>query len=329
MKRRNHTPAIAPFVDQWGNPAWTNPYGQYPPNPALTASREPSPVVQRIVLNTTAVAQPTVVAAPAAITAPVIASVTSEAPEVAVENTAAIIPAQSAPRLHLSLPTTGLVNSIDTTSPAYLAARARARKAMGLDTDETPVERTPNRAERDARIHRRIRRGVAVITAVGAGVVGITAASAMWSSHGTGAGKSKATTMQALTFGVATTSGTALLPGSTPGNVTTPGGTMSLNITNPNPFTVNITSVTQAGLVNVDGTHAALGCTSDTGTWGGSVVQGTGHVTVPTKSGLAVAVAPGTRTVTIPDSVQMATNSNTNCQGATFTAAVTITVSQQ
>jgi hypothetical protein len=117
-----------------------------------------------------------------------------------------------------------------------------------------------------------------------------------------------------------------LLPGSTPGNGTTPGGTLSLNITNPNGFTVTITSVTQAGIVTVDGPHVTLGCTSDSGTWPGSVVLGNSGVSIPLKSGLNVAVLSGTHTVTIADSVKMLTTSNNNCQGATFTVPVTITV---
>src|SRR5947208_274 len=77
MKRqkKNAVPVIPPFLDQFGRPAWSNPFGHYRSNPALTGDTQPAPVV-------------------------------------AAENARAVLPAASREGLHLTVHTTSLADAL-------------------------------------------------------------------------------------------------------------------------------------------------------------------------------------------------------------------------
>lgn len=103
---------------------------------------------------------------------------------------------------------------------------------------------------------------------------------------------------------------TDLEPGSASG--------LSLEIANPNPYTVTITGIAEVGAAATVAVSGAAGCA---GTNAG--------VSVPTASTLDVPVAPGTSWVTLPTAVVMADDSADACQGATFHVPVTVVVRRQ
>jgi hypothetical protein len=146
---------------------------------------------------------------------------------------------------------------------------------------------------------------VALVAGLGGG-----AAFALWSTHGSGSGSAKARTSQNVTVEAATgTVSSYLVPNGSTADLT-------LTITNPNPFTVNITNISQNGTsFNVSGGN---GCTS-----------ANSGVTVPTQSGLSVPVSPGTNVVVhIANGAMMSTTSNSGCQNASFQIPVFVTVHQ-
>ena len=331
MKRRNPTPAIPPFIDVFGRPTYENPFGHNRPNPALNTAAPAAPVMQPIVTNeSAAVVQPSVVVAPAVVTDPaattepvvvaepvvittsvaptatIITTIASEMPAVVAENTAA-------PRLQLHLHTTTNAGDtldttypgFDTTSPAYDAAHARLRKAMGFDPDLPAASdelSAGRRSEQRARLHRRVRRSAAVVAAVGSGLVGITAAAAYFTAHGAGAGSATAGTLQPVT--VAATVG-----GDTPSSSLLPGGSADviLRVHNSNSFGVTLVSVSP------NGNASAPGCT-------------TTGVTFTNQSSLNIAIPSGTTLVHLAGAAGMDSTSSSDCQGATFTIPVSITV---
>jgi hypothetical protein len=285
MKRRNTTPAIAPYVDQWGNPAWSNPCGQYRPNPALNTTAQPA---------TNAQPQAVPAAQPTQLNTPI--STVSDSAHVTIDREAL------------------------TTDLAYQDALARARHALGLDTPPPVIETkrlAADRSERGVRIHRRIHRTVAVVVAIGSGFVGITAASAMWSSHGTGAGKSKATAFQALTADVTGTVTSSLLPGGT--------ADLHMTVTNPNQFQVKITAIQQTPSTSIT-------VTGGIGTGAGRCTTANAGVSVsltqPSLPFTITAVNGATQIVDLSGGASMTVGSATGCQQASFTIPVTLTVSQ-
>lgn len=143
---------------------------------------------------------------------------------------------------------------------------------------------------------------VLAIGALGLGVLTTGTAYAFWST--TGGGTASASAASALPVDVVVT---------VSGGTLHPGAHLSVTPTfsNPNPFAVTITSVTP-GAVTVSG---GTGCTA--GNSGVSFSALSGPWTVPA----------GGRTTgdTVADAVRMATTSDTGCQSATFTAALTVT----
>jgi hypothetical protein len=182
------------------------------------------------------------------------------------------------------------------------------------------------------------RRVLALVATAGL-VTALGTAYAAWTSSANGSAAAKAGT---ITFTLQATSASSgitntLRPGSVAGTATgdATGGDLKVTLNNTSGFTVHVTSVVLNGLVTNDKTGA--GCTNDTGTFPGSVVAGNHGVTVgtagtftPSGAVSATLTVPGTGVstdVTIPNALNMATSSNTNCQGAIFTVPVTVTVS--
>jgi hypothetical protein len=143
--------------------------------------------------------------------------------------------------------------------------------------------------------------------AVGAlfAVIAVTGsvAVAAWLSGGTGNGFAKATTAQSLTTVDASASTPATLyPGAT-GNVT-------LDINNPNPYPVRVTSVTGNGAIT---SSAGAACNASTG------------VSFADQTGLTLDVpASSDMTFTLNGAVSMSNASDNSCQGAVFTIPVSL-----
>lgn len=179
---------------------------------------------------------------------------------------------------------------------------------------------------------------VAVMTAGGL-------AWATWTNTATGTTAAGGGTLSLTVVSVGSTVTNKLFPGSAAGGSgATQGGDLVLNVTNPQNFPVNITSVIQNGPVTVDTTHNTAGCTSDTagtpttnlasfgtnGVWiSNTKPSGTSPTTYTAVSGLSVQVAANATNVpvTIPNVVAMNSSSNNACQGATFTMPVTLGIS--
>lgn len=155
-----------------------------------------------------------------------------------------------------------------------------------------------------------------VLAGAALGATGV--ALAAWTSPGTGSATAQAATAQPLTVDVsATTAPTnTLFPGATG----TTAGDLVVRVTNPNPYPVVVTSVTQdtaAGKFVTSSAGAA--CTDAPGT-----ANPTG-VTLAASSGLSSAVPAGTTsTLTLSRVVSMATTSANGCQGAQLTIPVTV-----
>jgi len=134
---------------------------------------------------------------------------------------------------------------------------------------------------------------------------------------GVGSGGATTGTLKPLVVQPATVGSpsTLLLPGAT--------ADLVLNLTNPNPFTVTILSVTQAGGVTVTG---GTGCSSDLA-WPGTL--GNSGVSLQAATGLSITIAGGaTDVVHLAGAATIATTSAMGCQGATFQIPVAVTVKQ-
>lgn len=150
------------------------------------------------------------------------------------------------------------------------------------------------------------RSAVLVVGTAAATVLATGVSYAVWSVTGSGTGSATAGVAQPVDVTVAVSSGT-LHPGASLWVIPT--------FTNPNAFPVTVTGVTP-GPVTVSG---AAGCTADTS--GVSFKALTGPWTVParTASGNGTLAGPA-----VVDGVTMSTASDTACQGATFTAKLTV-----
>jgi hypothetical protein len=139
-------------------------------------------------------------------------------------------------------------------------------------------------------------------------VVGLGAGSA-WAFFSSSASGSGAGSVGRLQVSVISVTGTAkLYPGLTTG--------LSVTITNPNAFTVTVTSLAETG------GSSGVTVTGAKGTCSGT----TAEVAVKSLTGSLGTVAPGTHTITITTSVSMGTTSPTGCQGATFHIPIKLTV---
>jgi hypothetical protein len=139
------------------------------------------------------------------------------------------------------------------------------------------------------------------VTLLVLGVVGLVYAA--WTATGTGNGYAKAQSAQALTtVDVSATTGATLYPGAT--------GNVKISINNPNPYPVEVTSITGNGTITPDSGHP--GCT-------------TTGVTFTDQTGLTIDVpANGNAETTLNGAAQMSNASSNGCQGATFTIPVSL-----
>jgi hypothetical protein len=141
--------------------------------------------------------------------------------------------------------------------------------------------------------------------------VGVSLAYASWLATGTGSGYAKAGTAQALsTVDVSASTSATLYPGVS--------GDVLLKVSNPNPYPIQVTSVSLNGTnadIAADSGHS--GCT----TTGVSFTNQTGlTISVPAKSG----GVNGTVQTTLAGAAAMSNASLDACQGATFTIPVTL-----
>ena len=140
-----------------------------------------------------------------------------------------------------------------------------------------------------------------VFGAITLALLGVGVAFAAWTANGTGSGYAQAKTAQALTTVDVSANTTAqLYPG---GN-----GDVILRISNPNPYGVDVTSISGNGAI-VSGIPACdasngVSYTNQSGTW---------HVN-----------AASTTDVTLPNAAHMSNASVDVCQGATFTIPVSL-----
>lgn len=151
---------------------------------------------------------------------------------------------------------------------------------------------------------------VAVLAGVLSLAIGAGTAYAYWSSDGSGGGSGDAGDMKTVTVD-------ALVPGDTPASTLIPGGTADvvLRVTNPNPYPVQVYSVTSNGTATADDAHPS--CTTTGVTFAGA----------PGPLSLAVSIALNSSTlVTLPGAASMDATSQSACQGATFHLPVTLAV---
>jgi P pilus assembly chaperone PapD len=138
--------------------------------------------------------------------------------------------------------------------------------------------------------------GTALAVTTGAGV-----AYAAWVANGTGSAAVTATTAQSLSATTVSPS-VALYPGATADAV--------IQITNPNSFPVHVATITANGAI--------------TGSGGTGTCTTTG-VTLTLPASVSVDVsANSTKSITLTGAFAMSNASDTGCQGATFTAPISI-----
>ncbi|KIC69429.1 hypothetical protein [Pseudarthrobacter phenanthrenivorans] len=144
-----------------------------------------------------------------------------------------------------------------------------------------------------------------ILLAAGAGT-----AYAYWAAAGAGAGTAAAGTMQAVTVD-------ALVAGDSPRTALVPGGTADvvLRLTNPNPYSVQVYSVTANGPATADTAHS--GCTTTGVSFTGPAAPLSPATFIPANSSTLL---------TLPGSAAMDTTSLAACQGATFRLPVTAEV---
>ena len=151
---------------------------------------------------------------------------------------------------------------------------------------------------------------VAVLTGVLSLAIGAGTAYAFWAADGSGSGSAGAGDMQTVTVD-------ALVPGDDPASTLIPGGTADvvLRVRNPNPYAVQLYSVTNNGQATADNAHPS--CTTTGVSFAGSPG--------PLSPGVSLAANSSTL-VTLPGAASMDATSQTTCQGATFHLPVTLAV---
>ena len=152
------------------------------------------------------------------------------------------------------------------------------------------------------------RRGLALaVTTVVAGVLVTGVSQAYWSATGTGAATVDSTTAQALAVTASSPVVSDLYPGK-------PTQALTFVVSNPNPYAVNVSSVTLGTATSSDATNCPISNLTIT----------------PGPYSLSVNVpAGGTANASIPSFVQMKTTALDGCQGKRFTFGLTLTGSQQ
>ncbi|UTT68749.1 hypothetical protein NMQ03_16195 [Arthrobacter sp. DNA4] len=139
---------------------------------------------------------------------------------------------------------------------------------------------------------------------------GAGTAYAYWTASGTGAGSAAAATMQTVTVD-------ALVASDNPKTVLYPGGSADvvLRLSNPNPYSVQVYSVTGNGPAVADASHP--GCTTTGVSFTGTAAPLSPATYVPANSSALI---------TLPGAATMDTTSLAACQGATFSVPVTAEV---
>ena len=151
---------------------------------------------------------------------------------------------------------------------------------------------------------------VAVLTGMLSLAIGAGTAYAYWATEGSGGGSAGAGDMQTVTID-------ALVPGDDPASTLVPDGTADvvLRVTNPNPYAVQVYSVTNNGAATADNAHPS--CTTTGVTFTGA----------PGPLSPAVSIAANSSAlVTLPGAASMDATSQSACQGATFHLPVTLAV---
>ena len=155
-------------------------------------------------------------------------------------------------------------------------------------------------------------RGVTAVSLAGvlAVTLGAGAAYAYWTSDGAGGGSAAAATMQTVTVD-------ALIAGDNPQSALMPGGTADVivRVTNPNPYPVQVYSLSPNGPAAADSAHP--GCTTT-----GVTFAGTGSPATPDM----FIAANSTALLTLPGAAAMDATSQSACQGAAFHLPVTLAV---
>jgi hypothetical protein len=148
----------------------------------------------------------------------------------------------------------------------------------------------------------------AVLGAVALVAAGGTAY-AYWGTTGVGSGAASAGQLQTLT----TQALVQAAPGQQP---LSPGGTADavVRVSNPNPYDIQLYSVSSAGAATADGSHPQCVTTGVSFQDQNPLAQ---PVTIP---------ANATQTVTLPGSVSMGLTSDAGCQGAHFNLPLTLEV---
>jgi len=173
------------------------------------------------------------------------------------------------------------------------------------------------RAHSARRLHRamrpwRWRRTSIVFGAIVALVLGLGASSAFayFTTHGSGTGSARTSTMLTVTVATAGTPSSPLLPGGT--------GDVVFSVTNPNGFPVSLVGVTlkTGGTITPDAGHSGCMTTDALPVVTLNVPPGDLPVSVA-----AHAMVP----IDLANAASMDVNATSNCQGATFTVPITIT----
>ena len=154
----------------------------------------------------------------------------------------------------------------------------------------------------------------AAVTVIALGIVGLVYAA--WTSSGSGNGYAKATTAQDLTtVNVSASTSATLYPGAD--------GDVLLKIHNPNPYPVQVTSVTGNGTFTADAGHSTCGSDGSHPT-GVTYADQTGQtINVPAAS-TDSGDGNGNKQVTLSGASHMSNASDNSCQGATFTIPVSL-----
>ncbi|TQJ38046.1 hypothetical protein FBY33_0031 [Arthrobacter sp. SLBN-112] len=160
---------------------------------------------------------------------------------------------------------------------------------------------------RTARAGRALKAAALAGTLIAAGA---GSAYAFWTAGGTGTGTAAAGTMQAVTVD-------ALVAGDGPTATLVPGGTADvvLRFSNPNPYSVQVYSVTANGPATADTAHS--GCTTTGVSFTGTAAPLSPATFIPANSSTLL---------TLPGLAAMDTTSLAPCQGATFHLPVTAEV---
>ena len=159
------------------------------------------------------------------------------------------------------------------------------------------------------------RKRAGVILATGALMLGGGVAYAAWTHSGTGTATAQATTATAINVSPGTPVG-ALYPEPTGGYPTGTVGSIYATVANPNNYPVQVTTVTigSVTITPLSGRTCAAGSV---------VATGTGTITLATP--VTLAANSGPTALTVPGALRMLSSAEDGCQGASFSAPITVT----